>query len=198
MIKLKSPSFCFNSCDVGPPFFHLWKNLDGPEGITPSRVAAEIWSANAAALNVLGSSLKNIVINCHGYPGGLRTGGGSKHGFYKSELGVLGILKPFNVGTIWLVSCDVAAEDIGRDFCLRMAQVTGALVIASDSGQQATFWQGVEISLTPSGLITDYDGTVYSFSPEGIVRKGIDPIKDVETVDHSPESYYFGKVNYWH
>jgi hypothetical protein len=57
--------------------------------------------------------------------------------------------------------------------------------------------QALEISLASTTAINVFDGTVYSFSPSGVVRKGIDP-QDVETVDHSPVSYYAGKVYYRH
>jgi hypothetical protein len=93
---------------------------------------------------------------------------GDKHGIYKSELGVFGILKPFNIGTVWLVSCDVAAEESGQSFCQEFAKMVGALVSASDSGQEATLGQALEISLaSTTEAINVFDGTVYSFSPSG-------------------------------
>jgi hypothetical protein len=198
MIKMKDPSFCFNSGDVGTPLYDMWRTLDAPEGIPPSRVAAAIWSANQEGLAVLGQSLQNVVINCHGNRYGLLTGGIGKHGLHKQVLGLLGILKPLNMGTFWLVSCDVAAEDSGKSFCQELAKVVGALVIASDSSQEASFGQVAELVIaTAAHAINDFDGTVYSFSPSGVMRKGIDPLKDVPTVDHS-QTYYAGKVHYWH
>ena len=194
MIKMQSPSFCFNSGDVGTPLYDMWQTLDAPVGIEPSRVAAAIWSANQAALGVFGKSLQNVVINCHGNKVGLLTGGIGKHGLHKAVLGVLGILKPFNMGTFWLVSCEIAAEDSGKSFCQELAKTVGALVIASDSSQEATFGQVAELVITCANAINDFGGTVYSFSPSGGIRKGIDPLQDVPTVDHSIQDYYMGRV----
>jgi hypothetical protein len=87
MIKMQSPSFCFNSGDVGTPLYDMWQTLDAPVGIEPSQVAASIWSANQAALGVFGKSLQNVVINCHGNKVGLLTGGIGKHGLHKAVLG---------------------------------------------------------------------------------------------------------------
>jgi hypothetical protein len=96
---------------------------------------------------------------------GLLTGGIGKHGLHKRVLGVLGVLKPFNIGTFWLVSCEIAAEDSGKSFCQELAKVVGALVIASDSSQEATFGQVAELVITFANAINDFGGTVYSFSP---------------------------------
>lgn len=188
MIRMEQPSFCFNSSDVGEPHYKMWKTIVGPAGMTPSQLVAEIVMANNASLQEHGKSLQNIIFNTHGFSGGLNIAGlyendgVTRNTMYKKDLGVFGILKPFNVGTIWLVSCDAAATERGQSFCQALANVAGTQVIASDASQEVTTWQGVQLFLAFRWNIDDYEGTVYSFTPAGGMRKGIDPEKDVWTV----------------
>jgi Domain of unknown function (DUF4347) len=191
MIKMENPSFCFSSWDVGITY-KMWKNILGHKAMSPSELATVIVAANAASLGIWRKPLENIVLNVHGFPGGLHIGGmhdpddnPSAFSMRIEHLGVFGVLKPLNVGTIWLVSCDAAQGPKGQSYCQTLAPVTGTQVIASDESQEVTgsefaglafMWiQGID------GYIDDFEGTVYSFTPRGVMRKGIDPERDVWT-----------------
>ena len=102
------------------------------------------------------------------------------------HLGVFGVLKPLNVGTIWIVSCDVAEGPKGQHFCQTLARVAGTQVIASDESQEITGLEFAGLVLVMwmqgiDGYIDDFEGTVYSFTPTAVMRKGIDPERDVWT-----------------
>jgi hypothetical protein len=92
-------------------------------------------------------------------------------------------LAALNVGTIWIVSCDAASSEKGQSYCQTLANVAGTQVIASDSPQEVTNWQGAQLVMAWTGdNIDDFEGTVYSFTPARGMLKGIDPEKDVWTV----------------
>jgi hypothetical protein len=192
MIRLEVPSFCFNSYDIGLPHYRMWRSIVGDDGMTPSQLAGEIDKANQAALQTFKTSLQNIILNTHGFDGGLWIGGiwdwdhKDRKAMHKDDLGVFGILKPHNVGTIWIVAYDIAESAKGQSFCQTLANVVGTQVIASDTSQEVTTWQGIELaSVWFYNYIDDFEGTVYSFTPAGGMRKGIDPEKDVWTVQES-------------
>jgi len=163
----------------------MWRTIVGPEGMTPSQLVGEIVTTNLTALKSTGSSLRNIIINTHGFAGGLRIGGLTKAAMYKEDLGVFGMLKPFNVGTIWLVGCHSAKSETGQSFCQTLANIAGTQVIASDADQVVSNWQGVQLFLAFRWNIDDFEGTVYSFTPAGGMTKGIDPEEFVWTVQES-------------
>jgi len=181
MIMLEQPTFCFNSCDIGPSLYEMWRRWRGRPGMTAPELAGQIFAANMTARQEFRTSLRNIVINTHGYNGGLYIGGLWAASIGKSDLAAFAILKPWNIGTIWLVSCDAAKDSTGQDFCLTLAKTAMTQVIASDSSQVLTRWQGVRLALGLSGNIDDFEGTVYSFTPRGTFR-GINPQTDVWTV----------------
>jgi hypothetical protein len=179
MITMKEPSFCFNSCDVGDPHYEMWRTMVGPIGMTPSQLAGKIAEVNRTALGSWGSPLVNVIINAHGYFGGIHIAGLEKLSkqipMDKYALGVFGVLKPLGITTIWLISCAAARGETGKDFCATLAKVAGAEVIAADECQIVTTWQGIRLFISSRSNIDDFEGTVYSFTPEGHVVKGIDP-----------------------
>jgi hypothetical protein len=191
MIRMEQPSFCFNSCDVGEPHYKMWRTIVGPEGVTPAQLVGEIVAANLRALQSTGSSLRNIIINTHGFDGGLWIGGvwdwdhKNRKAMHKDDLATFAVLKPQNVGTIWIVSCEIAESEKGQSFCQALANIAGTQVVASDTSQEVTNWQGVQLFLAFRWNIDDFEGTVYSFTPAGGMRKGIDPEKDIWTVQES-------------
>jgi hypothetical protein len=191
MIRMEQPSFCFNSCDVGEPHYKMWRTIVGPEGMTPAQLVGEIVAANLRALQSTGSSLRNIIINTHGFDGGLWIGGvwdwdhKNRKAMHKDDLATFAVLKPQNVGTIWIVSCEIAESEKGQSFCQTLANIAGTQVVASDTSQEVTNWQGVQLFLAFRWNIDDFEGTVYSFTPVGGMRKGIDPEKDIWTVQES-------------
>jgi hypothetical protein len=188
MIRMEQPSFCFNSVDIGWPGYKMWKTVTGWEGMTPIQLAAEVMSANLLSIGIFGCSLRNIILNSHGFAAGLHIGGVHHHDdsiekkpMYETDLGVFRSLKPFNVGTIWLVSCKAAR---GQYFCRTLANVTGTQVIASDGPQEVTAWQAIQLVAAGRSFIDDYEGNVFAFTPDGAMRR-IDPEKDIRTVQES-------------
>jgi Domain of unknown function (DUF4347) len=148
MIKMEQPSFSFNSCDIGQPYYQMWNTTVGPAQMTPRQLAGSIEAANRSALNSCGRSLVNVIINSHGsfgsiYIGGLKKPNGEyEHSMSEDDLGVFGILKPLEIATFWLVSCQAARGESGKDYCQTLANVTGSEVIAADATQIVTNWQG--------------------------------------------------------
>ena len=53
----------------------MWKNILGHKAMTPSELGSVIVAANAASLGIWRKPLENIILNVHGYPGGLHIGG---------------------------------------------------------------------------------------------------------------------------
>jgi hypothetical protein len=181
MIKMEQPSFCFNSCDIGEPYYEIWRTMVGPKGMTPRQLVGAIATANQAALNSWGCPLVNVIINSHGtfgsiYIGGLKKPNGEyEHPMDEDDLGVFGVLKSLKIDTIWLVSCRAAFGKTGPSFCQTLANVAGTEVIAADGQQIVTAWQGIELFLAGNGYIDDFEGTVYSFTQGKGMAKGIDP-----------------------
>jgi len=114
--------------------------------------------------------LHNVVINCHGSPGFLHIGG-SGQGFGDGHEGALRPLRSKgSIGRIFLVACQVTTDDdendrLGKAFCSKIAQESGAFVVAADALQSVDWWY--ENMSHPFGTIDDYEGHVYEFSPAG-------------------------------
>lgn len=178
MIRMEQPSFCFNSCDVGEPHYKMWKTIVGPEGMTSSQLAAQIFTAHLQARGSEGSSLLNVILNTHGFAGGLNIGGLTRSAMYKADLAPFGILKPLNIGPIWIVSCGAARDTTGKSFCQTLATTAGTQVIASDASQIVTNTQGIGLFLAFRWNIDDFEGTVYAFTPDGGMRIVTDPETD--------------------
>jgi hypothetical protein len=183
MIKLEQPSFCFNSYDIGEPHYWMtWKTMVGAQGMRASELAGSIFASNVAALKATGKKLQNIVINTHGNTGTLHLGGVGKAATYRDDLAVFAMLKPANIGTIWIVGCRVANDMAGSRFCQALATLAGTQVIASEDDQEVTAGQAVRHFLAPRDNIDDLEGVVWSFTPGAAPTRGIDPERDVWTV----------------
>lgn len=182
MIMMEQPSFCINSHDVPGPHYSMWQTVEAPEGTTAYQTAAQIAAMNNAALASEGSPLRNIIINCHGSSGRLLIGGQGKDAIDIDDVGCFQLLKSLNVGTIWLVACQAAKGETGQKFCQALATFAGTQVIASDEFQEVTAWQTYLYYTGLSGQIDDFEGTVYSFTPTGGMRAGIDPEDVVWTI----------------
>ena len=185
MIMLEQPALCLNSDDVPGPHYNMWRTVTMRAGITPSEVVQAIIAAQVMAIGAEHSSLANIVINCHGYEGGLglSTGGHGSPGFNISNVGLFSALKPLNIGPIWLVACQAARGSNGISFCQKLAAAAGTMVIAGEDNQELTGWQTIRYYTTPlSGMIDEYEGVVYVFYPNGVVLRDVDPEKVIMTV----------------
>ena len=138
MIRLEQPSLCLNSHDVPGPNYKMWRTEVIPEGTPPQAVVSRIVAADAVAKAAGRHGLRNVVINCHGHPGGISPSGSGKPGFDASNVAMFGILKKLNVGPIWLVACRAAQGADGQTFCSELAKAASTLVIASTQAQAAS------------------------------------------------------------
>jgi hypothetical protein len=179
MIRMEQPSFVFNAHDIDPPRYEMWRTIKGNSGTTPAKLVGAIFAANTDALRAEGTPLRNIIINTHGYAGGLHIGGMEKRdAMEKADLAVFGVLRGLNVGPIWLTSCGAARDTTGAALCQTLAKIAGTRVIASDTDQIVSPGQAVALVMAWRWNIDDFEGTVYDFTPNGVARKGIDPEND--------------------
>jgi hypothetical protein len=187
MIMLQSPSLVINSCDAPWPRYRMWETVNGDEGMMPDAVVREIIRVNRLALEHERSPLANVVINCHGADNGggaLYTGGVDYPSarINVSRVNEFSLLKKRNIGTIWLVACQAAADNLGKQLCQALAVACGSQVVAGDEDQDTGIWGGFRIVQGGGrGQIDEFEGTVYSFLPNGTMRE-IDPHEDIFTI----------------
>jgi hypothetical protein len=118
--------------------------------------------------------LNNVVINCHGSPGGLWIGGCGDGGsaIWAGDAAVFKGIRRGSLGTIYIVACEVAKNSgtasLGSNFCSQLAMNAGAFVVAADEIQSVDIW--FEYFSHPYGAIDDYEGNVTEFSPSGSQR----------------------------
>jgi hypothetical protein len=183
MIKMNQPSLVFNSDDVPGPKYIMWQSKDAPRGVSAQWTVNQIAMSNADALLHKKTSLANVVINCHGdYDalaiGGLGTGGGKIN---STNVGAFATLKPLNIGTIWLVACKMARYDASKTLCKLLATMSGSQVVAADEDQETGVWGTYRLLCGLHGQIDEFEGNVYSFTPDGGMRI-IDPHGDIYTI----------------
>lgn len=182
MIRLEQPSLCLNSHDVPGPNYKMWQTKVVPEGTSPVGVVGMIIGADAVAKSAGRHGLRNIVINCHGFPGGISPSGSGKAGFNRNNVSLFNVLKPLNVGPIWLVACRAALGTAGLAFCSNLARAASTLVVASEDYQAVTAVQTVRYYTSVSDQIDDYEGAVHLFFADGGVEREIDPERRLHTV----------------
>jgi hypothetical protein len=160
----------------------MWRTIDASRGMTTHSMVGEILRANQIALDAQHSQLLNIVINCHGLEGGgsLSIGGKGLPGIDIKTAGEFASLKSRNIGTIWLVACQAAAGVGGKLLCQNLATVSGCQIVAADTDQDVGAWGSYRIVAGSAGIIDEFEGIVYSFTPIGLWRV-IDPHTDVFT-----------------
>lgn len=174
MIKLRQPSLVLHSCDVPGYKYQMWKTWKMPRGASASDV---VYWINWGIDNSPELELHNVVINCHGSPGGLHVGGcddskkkitGGK-AIYAGDLGVFKGVRRGSLGTIYIVACEVTKSvgesKIGPNFCSQLAINAGCFVVAADKIQSVDFWY--QVFHHPYGSIDDYEGNVTEFGPSG-------------------------------
>ena len=185
-ILLKQPAVSINAHDVGWPSYNMWRTIDAPEGTTAGTAAGWIFAANMEAMKTWKTPLRNIVLNAHGYPGKVSIGGMKRDHIYTTDLSVFGILRPLNIGTIWLCGLEggrgtdwvkflFSARRDCRHGSHRFRHTPGGHPVPRD--QSDLLGGGNEID--------DFKGTVYSFTPSAR-RTIINPTnRDVATVGSS-------------
>lgn len=169
MIFMKQPSLVINSHDVPGPTYKMFETWKAPKGVTAIDVVNKIYDASINAYLKKGSSLQNVIINSHGYPGGLSVGGRGNT-IKVGDLTTFAILRRYadsghTVGTIWIVACNAAKGSDGKTFCSMLAMMSGCKVVAADKSQYVEFFGS---GLVKFGLgIDEYEGNVFLFYPTG-------------------------------
>ncbi|MGH9946139.1 MAG: DUF4347 domain-containing protein [Pyrinomonadaceae bacterium] len=171
MIRLSEPSMAMHSHDVPGYKYNMWKSFKMWRETTAHDVVNWIlWGIN----NSPEMYLDNVVINCHGAPGGVILGDKE---LIKSEndkyewiyAGNVGLFSPVknkgNLGTIWLVACEVAKGSKGKNFCSSLAKAAGCNVIAADKIQRVNF--GFYLQSCPDNCIDNFEGTAYRWDKQG-------------------------------
>lgn len=181
MIGMKYPSFAFNSVDVPGPNYRMWRWMEGYRKLTAMTLVNWILLIDEEARESEGIPLQNIIINSHGEGGLVRIGGQGELSLSKDTSVAFTRLKGKNLGTIWLVACQAASSDYGKNFCTTLAGNSGCQVIASDEYQKVGFAGTLNLGTwAMHNHIDEYEGTVYAFTPSGGIRI-IDPHDDQGT-----------------
>ena len=183
MIKMNAPSLALNSDDVPGPKYIMWQSFDVPRGSEAQWTVQQIINSDVMARAYQNSPLQNVVINCHGDDGSLAIGGRGTGGGHINISNVAAFAAPHgrNIGTIWLVACDIAQTRYGRDFCQAMSVYSGSQVVGADVEQDVGVWGGYRLLAGLHGQIDEFEGVVYSFTPVGGTRV-IDPHADIYTI----------------
>ena len=166
MITIRQPALALHSCDIkdSGPLYQMQTTWMMPAGAQPANVVFWISYATDRSQDL---ELANVVINCHGSQGKLFVGGARNRPITIADVGVFTGLKTKDIGTIWLVSCNVATGTAGQQFCSQLAVTAGCFVVAADN------YQCVEKRYTDRGknglfgTIDDFEGTAWLFSPSG-------------------------------
>jgi hypothetical protein len=171
MIKMKQPALVVHSHDVPGYKYQMmftWKLL--PKA-TPKQIVNWILNAKDGYFGAKRNRLENLIINCHGGPGKLYIGGKRNPAFDIMDVHYFSVLRRLNVGTIWLVACQVADQEgvatggLGKMFCTALAQESGCDVIASACNQYVN--PGFYLRGSPFGFIDGFEGLTYRFKPNG-------------------------------
>lgn len=161
MIKLKQPSLVLHSHDVPGYKYQMWQSWVMPKAATAKDVVYWILYARDHSPELW---LRNVVINCHGHDGKLYVGGDGQPTINNYNVGAFSELKGKDLGTIWLVACQVANTGIGKYFCEHMAQLAGCSVVAADANQY------VETGTCPFGCVDNYEGHTFEWDSSGKKR----------------------------
>jgi hypothetical protein len=162
MITISQPALALHSCDVKGFLYQMRTTWYLPSGATAQNVVNWIGFAVDHAPEL---ELRNVVINSHGGAGKIFIGGRPNPPITIKDVGLFSQLRAKDIGTLWIVGCEVAMGSSGLQFCTQLATVLGCDVVAADDDQ---FVEGrYDRGNTPFGTIDDFEGTAYRFSPSG-------------------------------
>ncbi len=171
MIRMKQPSLVVHSHDVPGYKYRMKWTWEMLPGASAGDLVNWVLHANGGQFGARRQRLENIVVNCHGSPGSLFIGGTGSPDLNIGNMGVFSSLRGRDIGTIWLVACEVAAQlggatgGVGKSFCAELAKTAGCDVIASAATQHVNV--GFYLRGCPWGCIDDYEGLTYRFKPMG-------------------------------
>jgi hypothetical protein len=158
MISLKQPSLILHSHDA-PGYLHkMTVTWTLPQGASARDVVHYILEAYDYA-----PDLQNVVLSSHGARGKIKMGGLGRPAINRYNVDAFGELRGRNIGTIWILSCEVAKGAFGSEFCRRMATASGCTVVAGDVVQLAPG----KSHAYPFGYIDYYEGPVYQWDSAG-------------------------------
>jgi len=135
---MKQPSLVVHSHDVPGYKYRMKWTWEMLPGASAGDIVNWVLHANDGQFGARRRRLENIVVNCHGSPGSLFVGGTSSPDLNIGNMGVFSGLRSCDIGTIWLVACEVAAQQgvarpaggghwRGRQDVLRRASQDGGL-----------------------------------------------------------------------
>jgi hypothetical protein len=167
--SLEQPSMAVNDVRLGAEV-QMWNTRLVRENDTLANIFDNIVSV---AKSAPGGKLKNLVFNCHGFPGYLQMG----EGIDRVSAVIFRMLsrpKPL-VDKIWLRACQAAriekpgdpVQGDGNLFCSEIAQYAQCLVVASTSDQSTH----KHVKVHPFGCIDEWEGTLLYYGPKGDVVK---------------------------
>lgn len=170
MIKLTEPSMALHSSDVPGYKYKMWQTIKMPLYTNAHDVVN--WISRGID-NSPEMYLDNVVINCHGAPGGMILGEkelifDEKNPYewiYSGNVSTFSVLKGRGLGTIWLVACEVAKGATGKQFCSDLAKAAGCNVVAADKKQRVNF--GFYLRSCPDNCIDRFEGTAFRWDPQG-------------------------------
>jgi hypothetical protein len=171
MIRISQPAIALHSHDVPGYKYRMWQTWKMPEHTVAQDVVNWIlWGINHSPEMYL----DNVIINCHGVPGGLQIGKkklvsnpkNSTEWIYSGNVGLFSPLeKRGSLGTIWLVACEVAKDSKGKQFCAELARTAGCTVIAADKVQRVN--AGFYLQACPDYCIDKFEGTAFRWNSDG-------------------------------
>lgn len=171
MIKMKQPALVVHSHDVPGHRYQMMFTWNLLPKATPQQIVNWILYAKGGYFGARRNRLENVIINCHGEAGKLYIGGECNPAFEIYDVHYFSALRGLNIGTIWLVACQVsnqkgvATGGIGKDFCTALAQYAGCDVIASADTQYVNV--SFYVRGCPWGCIDGFEGLTYRFKPTG-------------------------------
>jgi hypothetical protein len=160
MIKLQGPSLALNDPRVDDGHGHRTRfemQLTWDIRANESR-SGIIWYVAwvGSACRRQGGTLRHLVLNSHGFPGGLQLG----EGFDARHLPMFHAWRGL-VGKIWLMGCEVARGPAGHHFVSSLARVAHCHVVAS-TGDQCD-----DLRSYPRDHLSSFEGRLRSYDPHG-------------------------------
>jgi hypothetical protein len=167
--SLDQPSMALNDSRLGSEV-QMWNTRFVKESDSLGNIFDNIVSV---AKSAPGGKLKNLIFNCHGFPGYLQMGEGIDR-VSSVIFRMLSRPKPL-VETIWLRACQVARIDKpgaavqgdGNLFCSEIAQYAQCVVVAATADQIAHKY----VKVHPFGCLDEFEGTLLRYGPSGAVVK---------------------------
>ena len=174
MLKLKQPALVLHAHDVPGYRYKMQYTWTMQRGAGAETVLNWILAAYDAlcATNGNDSRLYNVIINCHGVPGGLLAGGAGSPSINIGNIGNFSRLQRCGIRMIWLIACEVASQQgvltggVGKIFCAKLAEMVNCDVIASAEVQHVNLFD-FYMRGCPWGCIDNFEGLTYRFKPTG-------------------------------